>query len=122
MAKGNDLRQRTKTFAAQVIWLVSSFPRMIVTDTIGKQLLRCATSVGANYRAACRAQSQRDFVAKLAIVIEECDETQYWPELLREEALIAEDQFTRLHKEADELLSIFVASRKTSMQSRSKRP
>ena len=90
---GSDLKERTKVFATGVIVLVSSLPRSTVADVMGRQVLRAATSAGANYRAACRAQSRRDFAAKLAIVIEESDEVQYWLELLREAQLVGEDHF-----------------------------
>jgi four helix bundle protein len=88
---------------------------------IGKQLVRCATSVGANYRAVYRAQSTSDFIARLAIVIEECDEAQYWLELLKDQALIEEDRFMNLHGEANDLTAIFVASRKTAVANGPKR-
>ncbi len=115
MKKGDDLKERTKSFAIAVIGVVSLLPRSVISDVIGNQLLRCATSVGANYRAACRAQSKADFRAKLAIVIEECDETQYWLELLYSQTFIDEEKFRSLHTEAGELTAIFVASRKTAM-------
>src|SRR5947207_15435942 len=80
----DDLRPRTKAYALRVIRLVESLPRNRTADVIGKQLLRSATSVGANYRAACRAKSPADFTAKMGIVEEEADESLYWMELLIE--------------------------------------
>ena len=79
---------RTKSFALRVIKLVDAMPRSLAAEVIGKQLLRSATSVGANYRAACRAQSHAEFAAQLSIVVEEADETVYWLELLRESSLL----------------------------------
>ena len=116
--RGEELKSRTARFALEVVRTVSALPRSQITDVIGKQLLRCATSVGANYRAVCRAQSRRDFMAKLAIVIEECDETQYWLGLLKELDLLSANQYESLHREAHELTAIFVASRKTSAASK----
>ena len=117
----NDLKERTKSFAIAVVRVVSSLLRSVVADVMGKQLLRCATSVGANYRAASRAQSRSDFAAKLAIVIEECDEVQYWLDLLYSQGIIDERHFGTLHMEAGELTAIFVASRKTSMANRARK-
>ena len=83
-----ELKERTKAFALRVIKLVDAMPRSLAAQVIGKQLLRSATSVGANYRAACRAQSHAEFAAQLYIVVEEADETVYWLELLRESSLL----------------------------------
>ncbi len=77
-----ELKTRTKAFAVRVIRLVDALPRSLAAQVVGRQLLRSATSVGANYRAACRAQSRAEFAAKLSIVVEEADETLYWLELL----------------------------------------
>lgn len=73
-----DLKQRTKSFALRIIKLVESLPRERVSDVLGKQILRSGTSVGSNYRAACRAKSPADFIFKLGIVEEELDETIFW--------------------------------------------
>lgn len=81
---------------------------------LGKQLLRSGTSIGANYRAACRARSRAEFIAKLGIVLEESDETAFWLELLLESDVINHDKFNALLKEADEFTSIFVASLRTA--------
>ncbi|HUU83329.1 MAG TPA: four helix bundle protein [Phycisphaerae bacterium] len=109
-----ELKNRTKAFALRVIRLADALPKSRVADVIGRQLLRSGTSVGANYRAACRARSRADFVAKMKIVEEECDETLYWIELLvesgRVEARLVED----LVKEGDGILSVIVASIKTA--------
>ncbi|MBI2681643.1 MAG: four helix bundle protein [Acidobacteriales bacterium] len=76
-AKSEELRKRTKAFAVRIIKLFQALPHGTAAQVVGKQLLRCGTSVGANYRAACRARSKAEFVAKLGIVLEECDETVY---------------------------------------------
>ncbi len=114
MADRQDLRQRTKTFALEIIKTVDTLPKSPSANILGKQLLRCATAVGANYRAACRAQSSGVFLAKLAIVIEESDESMYWLELLNDSGALPDQDFHRLHSEANELTAIFVASRKTA--------
>ena len=115
-----DLIQRTKLFSLRVIKLTDALPRTSVGRTIGNQLLRSGTSVGANYRAACRARSKADFVSKLGIVEEEADECMYWLELIIEASLIPETRVQPLLREANELLSITIASRKTSAIRKSK--
>lgn len=107
------LKKRTKDFALRVLRLCQALPKNYMGETIGKQLLRSATSVAANYRAACRARSQAEFAAKLSIVIEEADESLFWLELIGESSLLPVERLTELLKEADELTAIFVASRKT---------
>ncbi len=110
----DELKLRTKTFALRIIRLVSLLPRNQAAQVLGGQLLRSGTSVGANYRAACRARSRADFAAKLAIVEEEADEMLYWLELLVESGLVKLERLGGLMKEADELVAIFTAARKTS--------
>ena len=109
-----ELKDRTKAFALRVIRLVEALPTGRTTDVIGRQLLRAGTSVGANYRAACRGKSRKDFVSKLGTVEEECDESLFWMELLVEAGLVPLDRLAELMTEADEILSIIVASRKTA--------
>ena len=109
-----ELKTRTKSFALRVIKLVAVIPHGRPNDIIAKQILRSATSVGANYRSACRAQSRADFAAKMAIVAEEADETLYWLELLGESGLVKAERLKDLIKEADELVAIVTASRKTA--------
>ncbi len=111
-----ELQARTKAFPLRVIRLMDVLPRSTAGQVIGRQLLRSATSVGANYRAACRAQSHADFAAKLSIVVEETDESLYWLELLEESSLINPEKLAELLKEANELLAISVAARKTAKQ------
>jgi len=110
----NELMARTKQFALRVIRLCSALSKGVATDVISRQLLRSATSVGANYRAACRARSQSDFVAKMAIVEEEADESVYWIELLIESNSVDRRRVTPLLAEANELTAIASASRKTA--------
>src|SRR5579862_9123894 len=111
-----DMQARTKTFALRVIKLIDALPHSTTEQVVGRQLLRSATSVGANYRAACRAQSRAEFPAKMSIVVEEADETLYWLELLKESGLIKADRLVELFKESNELLAISISSRKTSKQ------
>ena len=108
------MKERTKALALRIVRLVDALPSGRTANIIARQLLRCGTSVGANYRAACRARSRRDFVAKLGIVEEECDEVTYWLELLTEAGIIDKARVTELLTEANEVLSIVVASIKTA--------
>ena len=114
----HELLKRTKTYALRVIKAVQALPRDDVSTILGRQLLRAGTSVGANYRAACRAKSTADFVNKLKIVEEECDESVYWMELLIEAGLLPLRRLDALIREADELLSIFVSAIKTTRTAR----
>ena len=109
-----DLKQRTKEFALRIIRLVESLPRGKITDVIGKQLLRSGTSVGANYRSACRAKSTADFISKMGTVEEEADESIYWMELLIESGLVHNDEVDELLDEADQIVAITVSSIKTA--------
>lgn len=109
-----DLKARTKSFALRVIKAVDALPNTRSANVIGHQLLRSGTSVGANYRSACRARSTAEFVAKLGIVEEEADESGYWMELLIESNLLSKAQLGDLMTEADELVAITVASIKTA--------
>jgi four helix bundle protein len=113
-SKGRDLRQRTRKFALRVIRLVEALPKTRTAEVIGKQLLRAGTSVGANYRAACRAKSTKDFIYKMGLVEEEADESLYWMELLVEAGLVKLERLQSLMVEADELVAITVASIKTA--------
>ena len=108
------LKDRTKRFALQVIQLCRALQRSQETSIISRQLLRSATSVGANYRAVCRARSTADFVSKLGIVLEEADETLFWIELLVESGAAHPDRIASVRTEANELVSIFVASLRTA--------
>jgi four helix bundle protein len=114
-----NFKHRTKRFALEIVDLVETLPRRWTTDTISRQLLRAGTSVGANYRAACRGRSVADMIAKLRIVEEECDEAVYWMELLVESRMVPLPVVAGHMREANELISMIVASIKT-MQKRSR--
>ena len=109
-----ELKVRTKAYALRVIKLVEALPRNRTAHVIGNQLLRAATSVGANYRAACRAKSSADFIAKMGIVEEEADECLYWLELLIESGLISQERLVDLINEGNALVAIAVASIRTA--------
>lgn len=109
-----QMKQRTKQFALRVIRLTESLPSTQTANVIGKQMLRSGTSVGANYRAACRARSTADFIVKMGIVEEETDETLFWMELCVEANLVKEDLLQPLMQEADELTAITVSSINTA--------
>ncbi len=111
-------KRRTRQLALQVIALVSSLPACKAADVLGKQLLRSGTSIGADYRAACRGRSAADVLNKLGIVEEEADETIYWMELLLESNLISAAQAQPLLRETNEITAMTVASIKT-LRSRS---
>ena len=106
-------KDRTKKLAPQIIELVEELPNRRTADVISRQLLRSATSVGANYRSACRGRSTADVLSKLAIVEEEADESIYWIELLVEAHIIAESRVTELTSETNEIVAMTVASIKT---------
>jgi len=112
--KADELKDRTKKFALRVIRMVRSLPKTKEADVIGKQLLRCGTSVAANYRAACRARSQADFISKVTIVEEESDESAFWMELIIDSEILKKNLVEDLLKEANELTAIFTASGKTA--------
>jgi four helix bundle protein len=109
-----DLRTRTKDFALQILALYRKLPHNQEAWVIGKQLLRSGTSVGANYRAACRSRSKAEFVAKIGIVLEEADETAFWLELLLEAHIFPAARISGLLQEANELTAIFVSCLRTS--------
>jgi four helix bundle protein len=113
----HDLRARTKRLAFDVIDLVKLLPRNLASDAIARQLIRSGTSVTSNHRAAGRARSRREFVAKLGIVVEEIDETELWLEALSECNLAPGISLERLSREASELRAIFVTSVATAKRS-----
>jgi four helix bundle protein len=108
------LKDRTRGFALRIVGMYRALPRTEEARIIGKQVLRSGTSIGANYRAACRARSRAEFVAKLGIVLEESDETAFWLDLLRDAAIFPDEKLKDLRREANELISIFVASMRTA--------
>jgi four helix bundle protein len=109
-----EMKNRTKGYANRIVKLCSALPADWVAQTMGKQTLRCGTSVGANYRAVCRAKSKSDFINKLRIVEEECDESMFWMELLSENRIIESSRLSSLMQEANAILSIVVAAAKTA--------
>jgi four helix bundle protein len=106
----DELKQRTKKFSLEIIKLIEILPKTKTGDVIGRQILRSGTSIGANYRSACRTRSKADFISKTGIAIEEADETIYWLELLLEASLIPEQRLKDVMKEANELTAILTAS------------
>ncbi|MEX0721106.1 MAG: four helix bundle protein [Balneolaceae bacterium] len=112
--KAEDLKKRTKLFALSIISLYRKLPKTGEAKIVGNQLLRCGTSVGSNYRAACRGRSNREFYAKLCIVVEEADETVFWLEILDEAHILSSSHVQPLLKEATEILAIMASSRKTA--------
>jgi four helix bundle protein len=113
-----EMKKRTKAYANRVVKLCSALPKDWIAQTLGKQLLRSGTSVGANYRAVCRSKSNSDFINKLRIVEEECDESLFWMELLVENDLVKLSRLSALMQEADEILAIVVSSAKTARNSK----
>jgi four helix bundle protein len=114
LSKQEALRARTKKFALRIIRLFRHLPKSPDAQVLGKQLLRSGTSVGANYRAAGRARSKAEFISKIAIVVEETDESVFWLECLIESGIVPEALLQDLLVEANELLAIFAASLRTS--------
>jgi four helix bundle protein len=114
-----EFKRRTKQLALRVIRLVEALPQSRTAEVIGKQLIRSATSVGANYRSACRGKSTADVIAKLSLVEEEADESLYWMELIVEAGLLPAEKLSNLMSETNEILAMTVASIKT-LRSKSK--
>jgi four helix bundle protein len=113
-----EMKKRTKKFGLRSIRLCEALPDTPVVRVIRNQLLRCGTSVGANYRAACRAKSKADFISKMGTVEEETDESMYWMELIIEGGFMKEELISDLYQEADEILSIVISSIKTAKRRR----
>ncbi len=109
-----EMKARTKAFANRIVRLAASLPDNWIARTLGSQLLRSGTSVGANYRAVCRAKSAADFISKLRVVEEECDESLFWMELLVDNRLVKPSQMKNLIDEGNQILAIIVASAKTA--------
>ena len=109
-----DIKLRTKHFAVRVINMTESLPGRPAARVISNQILRSATSVGANYHSACKARSHAEFIAKMGVVAEEADETVFWLELLVEAGLVKAKRMESLLKEANELVAIFFASQVTA--------
>jgi four helix bundle protein len=114
LSQQEALRSRTQRFALRIIKLFQHLPRTTEAQVLGKQLLRCGTSVGANYRAAGRARSRAEFVSKISIVLEEADEAVFWIECLIESGIVKPELRSELISEENELIAIFAASQKTA--------
>jgi four helix bundle protein len=112
-----ELLERTKQFALRIFKLVGALPQTIQGRAVASQLIRSGTSVAANYRAACRARSKPEFVAKLGVVEEEADETAFWLELIIESELRRAAKVKPLLTEASEIVAIMASSRKTAGKS-----
>jgi four helix bundle protein len=113
-----QLRNRTKDFAIRVVRVFRTLPYKTDAQVLGKQLLRCGTAVAANYRAACRARSKAEWVAKIGIVVEEADETVFWLEMLSDCDIVPLNRLEALLKEAHELSAMFTASQRTARTGR----
>ena len=112
--KPDELKDRTKQFALRILKLVGALPKTVEGRAIANQLVRCGTSVAANYRATCRARSKAEFVAKIGVVLEEADEALLWLELIAESNLLPAKRIDPLLIEANELVAIMVTSRKSA--------
>ncbi|MCF7817220.1 MAG: four helix bundle protein [Kiritimatiellales bacterium] len=110
----NELKERTQQFALRLLKLTAALPNTPEALAIRKQLVRSGTSVGANYRACCRARSRAEFIAKIGVVIEEADESCFWMELIIKGEMLAQSKVESLLQEANELTAIMTASRKTA--------
>ncbi|MCF7907201.1 four helix bundle protein [Patescibacteria group bacterium] len=110
------LKERTKEYALSIIKLVKMLPNTMEGRVIGNQLIRSGTSVGANYRAVCRSRSKAEFISKLGVVIEEADESAFWLEIIKKNAIIKSDFLNALLKETNEIVAIMVSSRKSSIK------
>jgi four helix bundle protein len=113
-SQAEQLRERTKAFALRIVKVFRSLPRAVEAQIIGKQLLRSGTSVAANYRAACRARSKAEFIAKIGIVLEEVDESVLWLEMLIDLGILKKDRLSQLLNESRQLTGVFTASRQTA--------
>lgn len=112
--KSAELQQRTKDFALRVLKLIEHLPNTIGGKVLANQLARSATSVGANYRAVCRARSRAEFASKLGTVAEEADESLYWLELIQVGDFVPEKRIASLVSESDELTAIFTSGRRSA--------
>jgi four helix bundle protein len=116
--KREQLKQRTKQFAVRIVKMYRALPKTEEARVMGKQVLRSGASVAANYRAVCRARSKAEFIAKIGIVVEESDETVFWPKLLVDTNMVQAKKIEYLLQEANEWLAIFAASQNTAKQNR----
>ena len=108
------MRNRTKEFALRIVRMTQALPKTREADVMGRQLLRCATSVGANYRATGQARSKPEFISKMSVVLEEADEAVFWLEMLADSGIVKASRLKELLKEANQLVAIFGASLRTA--------
>ena len=113
-----ELKKRTKEFAHRCVKLALALPKTVLGNHIKKQLIRCSTSVAANYRATLLAQTKAAFISRISIVIEEADESEFWLEFIMDEKLLGIKKVSALFKEAHELSSIFIVTRKTAQRNK----
>ena len=113
VVRAEAMKARTKQFAVRVVRMFQALPKREDARVIGRQVVRSGTSIGANYRAVCRARSRKEFASKLGLVVEEADETVFWLELLVEAGIVTETKLNALLGEANELLAIFAAGLRT---------
>jgi four helix bundle protein len=113
-----ELKERTKAFALRIFKLVDALPKSVQGRAVANQIIRSGTSIAANYRAACRARSRAEFISKIGIVEEEADETLFWLELILDTEMLSSERLAPLMKEADELVAIMAASRKSAVANR----
>lgn len=111
-----ELKKRTKEFAHRCVKLAITLPKTALGNHVSQQLIRCATSVAANYRATLLSQSKATFISKISIVIEEADESEFWLEFIMDEKLMKRERILHLFNEAHELTSIFFVTRKTAQR------
>jgi four helix bundle protein len=114
VGQAEELRERTKRFAIRIVYLFRALPKAGEAQVMGRQLLRCGTSVAANYRAVCRARSKAEFIARIGVVAEEADESVLWLEIMEETKVLNPKRLQDISKEARELAAIFSSSHKTS--------
>ena len=114
MSGPEELRDRTKAFAVRIVRMYRALPRTTDAQVLGKQVLRCGTSVGANYRAACRARSRAEWIAKIGLVVEEADETVFWLEMMLDCEVVQEHRLADLMRQARELTAIFTSSQRSA--------
>jgi four helix bundle protein len=118
LSQQEQLRDRTKAFAVRIVRMYRALPYRTDSHVLGKQLLRCGTAVAANYRAACRARSRAEWIAKIGIVVEEADETVFWLEMLVDCEIVPSERMGELLAEARELSALFTASQRTAKSAR----
>jgi four helix bundle protein len=118
LSQQEQLRDRTKTFAVRIVRMYRALPYRTDSQVLGKQLLRCGTAVAANYRAACRARSRAEWIAKIGIVVEEADETVFLLEMLVDCEIVPSERMGELLAEARELSALFTASQRTAKSAR----